>query len=130
MSTIPICDDGVMMVVPAAICPICGNGFQSRGRGRFCSATCRQRAYRARHQAEQTTVDDLIAAFRRQRHLVTQTVYQCTSCEERYLGQRRCPSCNLMCRKLGLGGCCAACDELLTISDLIGFELQGGDALA
>ncbi len=26
-----------------------------------------------------------------------------------------------MCRKLALGGSCAACDELLTISDLVGF---------
>lgn len=83
-----------------------------------------------RHQVGRPTIDELIVELRRQRRLVAQTVYQCTSCEERYLEQRRRPSCNLMCRKIGLGGCCAACDELLTISDLICFELQGGDALA
>jgi hypothetical protein len=83
-----------------------------------------------RHQVGRPTVDELIVALRRQRRLVAQTVYQCTSCVERYLDWRRCPSCNLMCRKLGLGGCCAACDEPLTISDLIGIELQGGDVLA
>jgi len=35
-----------------------------------------------------------------------------------------------MCRKLGLGGRCSGCDELLTVGDLIGFELDGGDAVA
>ncbi len=69
-------------------------------------------------------------ALRRQRQLVAQTVYQCPACEERYLGERRCSTCNLMCRKLGLGGRCSGCDELLTVGDLIGFELDGGDAVA
>jgi hypothetical protein len=120
MSTTPICDDGVMMVVPTAICPVCGNGFQSRGRRRFCSATW----------SATINSSTVVCSACRQRLLVAQIVYQCTSCEEHYLGQRRCPSCNLMCRKLGLGGCCAACDEPFTISDLSGIELQGGDALA
>ncbi len=76
------------------------------------------------------TLPDPYVALRRQRQLVAQTVYQCPACEERYLGERRCSTCNLMCRKLGLGGRCSGCDELLTVGDLIGFELDGGDAVA
>jgi hypothetical protein len=79
--------------------------------------------------AAPNTLDDMTTALSRRRQLVAQTVYQCPSCEERYLGERRCPDCNLMCQKLGLGGCCAGCDEVLTIADLIGFELEGGEAL-
>ena len=29
-------------------CPICGHGFRPSGRRRFCSAACRQAAWRAR----------------------------------------------------------------------------------
>jgi hypothetical protein len=104
MSPAAVCDDGVTIAVLTAICPACGNGFRPTGRGRFCSPACRQRAYRMRHQTEQPTADDLVIALGRQRRLVDQTVYQCTSCEERYLGERRCPGCNLMNRKLSLGG--------------------------
>lgn len=46
------------------------------------------------------------------------TVYQCPECEERYLGERRCPDCNLFTRRIDLGGCCPSCDEPVAISDL------------
>jgi hypothetical protein len=29
-----------------------------------------------------------------------------------------------MCRKLGLGGGCSGCDDVLTVSNLIGFDLN------
>ena len=29
-----------------------------------------------------------------------------------------------MCRKLGLGGRCSSCDDVLTVGDLIGFDLN------
>jgi len=29
-----------------------------------------------------------------------------------------------MCRKLGLGGRCSGCDDVLTVGDLIGFDLN------
>ena len=47
-------------------------------------------------------------------------VYECPECEERLLGERRCPECNLFCRSLGPGGECPCCGEPLAISDLIG----------
>jgi len=39
------------------------------------------------------------------------TIYQCPDCEQRYLDQRRCPDCNLVCRRLDSGGLCPHCDE-------------------
>jgi hypothetical protein len=33
-----------------------------------------------------------------------------------------------MCRKVGLGGRCSGCDEILTVIDLVGLEHEGGDA--
>jgi hypothetical protein len=34
-----------------------------------------------------------------------------------------------MCRKVGIGGECSACAEILTITDLIGADLEGGALL-
>jgi len=131
MSAVPIGDDARDDRRTTLVCPVCGNHFEPVGRSRHCSQRCRQRAYRLRQrQAASPTLADVTIALRRERQLVAQTVYQCTSCEERYLGVRRCPDCNLMCRKLGLGGRCAGCDEVLTIGELIGFELDGSDAVA
>lgn len=45
-------------------------------------------------------------------------IYQCPDCEIRYLNQRRCPDCNLFCRRIDTGGHCPHCDEPVTISDL------------
>ncbi len=44
-------------------------------------------------------------------------VYECTECGERPL-DRRCPDCNLFTRRLGPGGRCLHCDELVTLNDL------------
>jgi hypothetical protein len=65
-------------------------------------------------------------ALRRERRLIAQTVYECPLCTERFLGERRCGDCNLMCRNLDLGGRCTSCDEVLTITDLLGANLEGG----
>ena len=48
------------------------------------------------------------------------TVYECPDCEERYLDERRCPDCNLFCRRIDAGGNCPHCEEPVTISDLTG----------
>jgi predicted nucleic acid-binding Zn ribbon protein len=132
MSMIPIGDDARDDGRCKVACLTCGTDFEPAGRSRHCSQRCRQRAYRLRRrQAQQAILVDLAtAALRRQRQLVAQTVYQCPACEERYLGERRCSECNLMCRKLGLGGRCSGCDEILTVGDLIGFELDGGHVVA
>lgn len=45
-------------------------------------------------------------------------VYQCPDCEARYLNERRCPDCNLLCRRIDTGGHRPHCDEPVAISDL------------
>jgi hypothetical protein len=40
------------------------------------------------------------------RTLVTHTVYECSVCGDRFVGQRCCPQDNVFCRALGLGGLC------------------------
>jgi len=47
------------------------------------------------------------------------TVYECPECEARYLGAQRCEDCNRWCRRLGPGGPCPHCDELVTVADLV-----------
>jgi len=44
-------------------------------------------------------------------------VYECPGCEER-LVERRCPDCNVFCRRLGVGGCCPGCGEIVVAGEL------------
>ena len=44
-------------------------------------------------------------------------VYECQGCGERLL-ERRCPDCNVFCRRLGVGGSCPSCGELATVEEL------------
>ena len=57
--------------------------------------------------------------LRRRAALLSHSVYECARCEEHYLGVRRCPDCNLMCRRIGLGGECPHCSELVLVADLV-----------
>lgn len=45
-------------------------------------------------------------------------IYECPECEARYLGERRCPDCQLFTRRAGPGGYCPHCDEPVTLTDL------------
>lgn len=45
-------------------------------------------------------------------------IYECPDCETRCLDERRCPDCNLFCRRIDTGGHCPYCDEPVAISDL------------
>jgi hypothetical protein len=81
-------------------------------------------------QADTATLVDITKRLRRQHRLIDQTVYECSSCQERLLGERRCSSCNLWCRNIGIGGECGGCGEIVTVSELLGIELNGGDAAA
>jgi hypothetical protein len=65
----------------------------------------------------------VVAALRRQRALVAHTVYECPRCNERRLGERRCPDCNVFCRTVGLGGTCPDCDAVILLVDLVGEEV-------
>ncbi len=40
-------------------------------------------------------------------------IYECPDCETRYVHERRCPDCNLFCRRVGTGGTCPHGDEPL-----------------
>jgi hypothetical protein len=129
MSANPVCDDTRNDSQPLATCPVCGVEFQPNGRGRFCTPRCRQQAFRLRHRHRQAdsrvTLTDLTDQLRRDHRLISLTVYECSSCHERLLSERRCNSCNLWCRNKGIGGECNGCGEIVTIS-----ELLGGDAVA
>jgi hypothetical protein len=131
MSANPVRDDTRYDSQPLATCPICRTEFRPDGRGRFCRPRCRQTAYRLRHrQADTATLADVTDQLRREHRLIARTVYECSSCQERLLGERRCSSCNLWCRKEGIGGECGGCGEIVTISELLGVDFQGGDAVA
>ncbi len=104
---------------PSRQCPACAEPLPS-ARARYCSAACKQRAYRLRRPRPAT--EDLAALatdLRRRGRLVAHTVYECPGCEARYLGQRRCAECNRFCRSLGLGGTCPGCDEPIVLAELL-----------
>lgn len=102
-------------------CPLCGQLCPSQ-RARYCSEACKQRAYRLRHASGVATADTarLGKDLRRLRQLTAQTIYECPVCEERFLGERRCSTCNRFCRSLGLGGACPDCDRLIVVDELLG----------
>ena len=105
-------------------CPVCGATPRS-SRSVYCEkAACKQRAYRLRHQP-QATVDPAVLRKQLQRKslLVDHTVYECPSCQERFLGERRCPDCHLFARAVGLGGSCPDCETVILLADLL--ELEG-----
>ena len=90
-------------------CPVCGDLFQPSGRRQYCSDACRQAAWRHRHTATPTPAEPVNRA---------DIVYQCPTCDTRYLGEQRCADCNQFCRRLGPGAPCPHCDEPVTIDDL------------
>ncbi len=108
----------------APSCPMC-TGPLLRPRARYCKPACRQRAFRLRH-AQLAAIDEgqLRAELRRRRALVAHTVYECSSCGERSVGERRCQECHLFSRALGLGGHCAECDEPILLAELLELEVM------
>jgi predicted nucleic acid-binding Zn ribbon protein len=96
-------------------CPVCGRAFPS-GRRRFCSAACRQAAWRRRRTARPPAPAIPPRASRPPR---SDVVYECPVCGARYLGEQRCADCQRFCRRVGLGGRCPHCDEPVAVDDLI-----------
>ena len=93
------------------VCARCGTPFPASGRRVFCSNACRQASYRARCA--------VAAPQLRAAPSPAPVVYQCPSCEQRYLSPvRRCEECNLFCRRLGPGGYCPHCQELVAYTEL------------
>jgi hypothetical protein len=100
-----------------ATCPVCQTAFTPIRRQTYCTPACRQAAWRARHP-HPAPQPPTVAAPRTTRRATT--VYQCTECENRYLGQQGCHDCNKPCTRLDTGRLCPHCEEPVTISDLIG----------
>lgn len=92
-------------------CPICTRPFPRSGRRVFCSATCRQTAWRRRHPIPLPAIPPRTP---RQR-----IVYQCPECDSRYLGEQYCGECGRFCRRIGVGGLCQNCEEPVAINDLL-----------
>lgn len=113
-----------------ATCPVCAVSLPST-RARYCSAACRQRAFRLRNPNLGTAGATELVRLRRdlqhQRALVAHTVYECPRCAERYVGERRCPECHVFCRALGLGGSCPHCDQPILLVELV--ELPGKEVV-
>ena len=95
-------------------CPLCAATFTPVGRQTYCGNPCRQAAWRRRHTPAPSVVDVPPARSRTDR-----TIYLCTDCDTRYLGDQWCHDCARPCRRLGPGGECP-CGELLTIPELLG----------
>ena len=110
----PYRNDGVTMT-----CPVCHQPFVPRGRQRVCSAACRQVVWRRRHPTPLAGIPDRSAR--------ATTVYECPSCETRYVGVQRCPDCAVFCRRVGPGGPCPHCDEPVAVADLLLPVTKGGD---
>ena len=102
-------DPYVTMSVTTATCPRCRTMFTPIGRAIYCSAGCRQAAYRRRNPTPAPPPTQLPEPA---------IVYECVNCQRRYLDERRCPDCNLYCRRLGPGGPCPHCDEPVARTDL------------
>jgi hypothetical protein len=103
--------------VTTTACPVCAASFAPVRRQRYCSPACRQAAWRARAaDAERKAAATAISAGGGRRE---HTVYACTDCEQRYLGQQWCEDCARPCIRLGLGGLCTECEEPTTIDELL-----------
>ena len=111
----PSCHDGVTMTT----CPVCQARFASIGRRKFCSGACRAAAYRRRRDGGRVPI---VLPNSRPRRPVT--VYECVDCGERSLGEQRCESCELIMRRVGIGGCCPACDAPVAVTDLLEEEVS------
>ena len=99
--------------VTALACPVCGQPLPAGRSRRFCSPACRQAAYRRRHQTAA-----LVAPPPPRRSRLEGTLYLCPDCEARYLAEHWCPDCSRPCRRIGAGGPCPCCLEMITVEEL------------
>jgi hypothetical protein len=100
-------------------CPMCGSPLTSP-RARFCCAACKQLAYRLRHlPAASSDLTELRQDLQHRRVLTIHTIYECPSCGDRLVGERRCSACGLFCRSLGLGGHCPDCEAPIVFAEVL-----------
>jgi hypothetical protein len=99
-------------------CPACSRPFRPVRRQQYCSPACRQAAWRARiatSALEAAGRRPLPASRGRKQH----TVYACTECDQRHLGQQWCDDCARPCIRIRIGGLCISCDEPLAVEELL-----------
>jgi hypothetical protein len=99
-------------------CPVCQRLFTPSGRARYCGDACRKRAWRRRRSPPPVPV--VVPPGRPRRPV---TVYECSTCGARALGQQRCDDCGSFMARVGIGGLCPACLEPIAMEDLVGTEL-------
>ena len=95
-------------------CPVCGNPFTPIRRQRYCTPACKQTAWRNRHTPNPEPV--IAAPPRTPRRAIT--VYHCSGCDTRALGQQWCHDCNQPRTRLDIGALCPHCDEPITFRDI------------
>jgi hypothetical protein len=100
-------------------CLVCGKDTPST-RAKYCGRAHQQRSYRLRHQTPIADLALVRKALQRRKALVAHTIYECGGCGGRFVGVRRCESCNLFCGAVGLGGSCPECDTPVLVDDLLG----------
>lgn len=103
-------------------CLVCGAPLSST-RARYCSRAHQQRAFRLRHQTSLLDLPRLRQELQRRKAVAVRTIYECASCGQRLVGERRCSDCNRFSRAIGLGGHCPECDTPLLLVDLLGEEV-------
>ena len=98
-------------------CAACGGPVPAGRARQYCTAACRQDAYRRRHK---TAVEPALLPDRRSR--LEGTVYECSSCQNCYLAEQWCPDCARPCHRLGAGGTCPSCGEITLVNELFDEE--------
>lgn len=89
-------------------CGLCGEQFTPVRRQRWCSDACRQAAWRRRRSAPRPPLPAR-----------ADTIYQCPDCDTRFVGDQYCHDCHTFARRLGAGGPCPHCDELVALTDIL-----------
>ncbi|MDQ2728741.1 MAG: hypothetical protein M3Y91_12975 [Actinomycetota bacterium] len=93
---------------------MCGGPLPPGRQRTTCSDRCRQAAWRRRHQTVTAAPEPVPAARSRKAGVV----YECPACDVRQVGDQRC-ECGSFMRRLGRGGFCSSCDEILTVEELL-----------
>ncbi len=120
-----VCDTSTLQPIRHCANASCTKLLDS-ARSSYCSPACKQRCYRARHASPRLAQVGTHMPKRVRTDRVAHSVYECSSCSERFVGLRRCPDCYLFMRNVGVGGACLHCDEPLLLTELLG---EGGVTL-
>ncbi len=100
-------------------CLVCGKDTPS-SRAKYCGRAHQQRGYRLRHQTPTADLTLVRKELQRRKALADHTIYECGQCGDRFVGVRRCETCNLFCAALGPGGACPDCDSPVLVDELLG----------